>query len=76
MGKSGYAPVCANEWAPRSCGKPRIKCGACPNQAFREAGLVFCLPGDQREVIAGLAISLSMCQCAGHGDVAGPGFVH
>ena len=35
-GKSGYAPVCANEWAPRSCGKPRIKCGACPNQAFRE----------------------------------------
>ena len=40
------------------------------------AGLVFCLPGDQREVIAGLAISLSMWQCAGHGDAAGPGFVH
>ena len=35
-GKSGYAPVCANEWAPRICGKPRVKCGACPNQAFRE----------------------------------------
>ena len=35
-GKSGYAPVCANEWAPRVCGKPRVKCGACPNQAFRE----------------------------------------
>ena len=35
-GKSGYAPVCANEWAPRICGKPRVKCGACPNQAFLE----------------------------------------
>ena len=35
-GKLGYAPVCANEWAPRICGKPRVKCGACPNQAFRE----------------------------------------
>ncbi len=35
-GKSGYAPVCANEWSPRICGKPRVKCGACPNQAFRE----------------------------------------
>ena len=32
-GKSGYAPVCANEWAPRICGKPRVKCGACPDQA-------------------------------------------
>ncbi len=35
-GKSGYAPVCANEWAPRICGKPRVRCGACPNRAFRE----------------------------------------
>ncbi len=33
-GRSGYAPVCGNEWKPRICGKPRIKCGACPNQAF------------------------------------------
>ncbi len=32
--KAGYAPVCANEWKPRLCGKPRIKCGVCPNQAF------------------------------------------
>ena len=35
-GKAGYAPVCANEWVPRICGKPRVKCGACLNQAFRE----------------------------------------
>ena len=33
-GRSGYAPVCANEWKPRLCGKPRIRCGTCPNQAF------------------------------------------
>ena len=33
-GKSGYSPVCGNEWKPRICGKPRIRCGACPSQAF------------------------------------------
>ena len=33
-GKAGYAPVCRNEWVPGLCGKPRVKCGACPNQAF------------------------------------------
>ena len=33
-GRSGYAPACGNEWKPRVCGKPKVKCGACPNQAF------------------------------------------
>ena len=33
-GRAGYAPACANEWKPLLCGKPRVKCGACPNQAF------------------------------------------
>jgi hypothetical protein len=33
-GKSGYAPACANEWVRGVCGKPRVKCGECPNQAF------------------------------------------
>jgi hypothetical protein len=28
-GKSGYAPVCANEWRAGVCEKPRIKCGDC-----------------------------------------------
>ena len=32
--KSGYAPACANEWVKGICGKPRVKCGECPNQAF------------------------------------------
>lgn len=33
-GRSGYAPACANEWIAGVCGKPKIKCSACPNQAF------------------------------------------
>jgi hypothetical protein len=33
-GKSGYAPACSNEWVRGVCGKPQIKCGDCPNQAF------------------------------------------
>jgi superfamily II DNA or RNA helicase len=33
-GKSGYAPVCGNEWKRGVCGKPQVKCSACPNQAF------------------------------------------
>jgi hypothetical protein len=33
-GKAGYAPACANEWAPRICGKPKVKCGDCLNRAF------------------------------------------
>ena len=33
-GKAGYAPACANEWIRGICGKPRIKCGECPHQAF------------------------------------------
>jgi len=33
-GASGYAPACHNEWVQDVCGKPQIKCGECPNQAF------------------------------------------
>jgi hypothetical protein len=33
-GSSGYAPACANEWQRGICEKPRVKCSACPNQAF------------------------------------------
>ena len=32
--RAGYAPACANEWVTGVCGKPRVKCGNCPNQAF------------------------------------------
>ncbi len=33
-GKAGYAPACRNEWVRGVCGKPAVKCGECPNQAF------------------------------------------
>ncbi len=33
-GRSGYAPACGNEWVRGVCGKPQVKCGECPSQAF------------------------------------------
>ncbi len=32
--RSGYSPRCANEWQPGVCGKPKVRCGDCTNQAF------------------------------------------
>lgn len=34
-GKSGYAPVCLNEWHPQLCHKPRIKCGNCQYRTYQ-----------------------------------------
>ena len=33
-GKSGYTPVCKNEWVQGLCDKRKYKCADCPNQAF------------------------------------------
>lgn len=33
-GKSGYAPVCGNEWVREICNKPKIKCADCSHQRF------------------------------------------
>jgi superfamily II DNA or RNA helicase len=33
-GKSGYSPVCGNEWVRGVCEKPRIRCSECPHQRF------------------------------------------
>ena len=33
-GKSGYSPACRNEWVRGVCGKPKVKCSGCPDQAF------------------------------------------
>jgi predicted RNase H-like HicB family nuclease len=33
-GKSGYQPVCRNEWVRPLCQKPKIKCGECDNRDF------------------------------------------
>jgi len=37
-GRSGYSPVCANEWREGLCGKPSIKCSDCSHQAFAPVG--------------------------------------
>ena len=37
-GRAGYAPMCRNEWVRGVCGKPQVKCGECPNQAFIPVG--------------------------------------
>ena len=33
-GKSGYSPVCGNEWVSGTCEKPRVKCAACRHRQF------------------------------------------
>lgn len=33
-GKSGYSPVCANEWVTGICEKPRVKCATCKHRQF------------------------------------------
>lgn len=32
--RSGYSPVCANEWVTGICEKPRVKCAACHHRQF------------------------------------------
>ena len=34
-GKSGYQPVCRNEWDRRLCDKKKYKCTECPNRSFK-----------------------------------------
>lgn len=31
-GKSGYSPLCLNEWARPLCAKPQVKCAECPHR--------------------------------------------
>ena len=33
-GKSGYRPVCLNEWKSRLCDKSKVKCSECKNRLF------------------------------------------
>jgi len=34
-GKSGYQPVCLNEWNPQFCNKKQYKCAECPNRQLK-----------------------------------------
>ena len=75
-GKAGYSPVCRNEWVRGVCGKlqvsgkPRIKCGECPNQAFVPFGddvlrshLTGRQPGHSADFTAGVYPMLSDETC-------------
>jgi len=60
-GRSGYSPVCRNVWVRGICGKPLVKCGECPNQAFVPFGddmlrshLVGRAPGSSADFTAGV----------------------
>jgi len=33
-GKSGYSPVCKNEWVPKICQRSTVRCSECPNREF------------------------------------------
>lgn len=33
-GKSGYSPVCKNEWVPKICQRMTVRCSECPNREF------------------------------------------
>jgi len=33
-GQAGYSPVCLNEWKPRVCHKPKLKCIECNQKAY------------------------------------------
>ncbi|KHE93494.1 MAG: DEAD/DEAH box helicase family protein [Candidatus Scalindua rubra] len=35
-GKSGYSPVCLNEWEPGVCDKPKVKCSECSQKLYAE----------------------------------------
>jgi hypothetical protein len=68
--KSGYAPVCRNEWVRRVCDKPRIKCSACANHAFIpfddavvRAHLLGRAPGREADFTAGLYAMLPDEHC-------------
>ena len=49
-GKSGYSPVCKNEWVPKICQRATVRCSACPNREF--------LPFDESAILKHLNGSL------------------
>jgi superfamily II DNA or RNA helicase len=52
--RSGYAPACRNEWVAGVCEKPRVRCGACPNQSFRPLTDAVLRAHLQGQVVVGL----------------------
>ncbi len=36
QGRSGYSVACHNEWQPKLCNKPRVKCNECSNKKYKK----------------------------------------
>ncbi|PCJ45342.1 MAG: DNA helicase [Gammaproteobacteria bacterium] len=36
QGRSGYSVACHNEWQPKLCNKPRVKCNECKNRNYKD----------------------------------------
>ncbi|QEN04558.1 DEAD/DEAH box helicase [Thiospirochaeta perfilievii] len=62
-GKSGYSPVCTNQWKSGLCNKPKIKCTECNNrnfEIFSEETIYYHLKGHKagesqdKEFVAGI----------------------
>jgi len=49
-GKSGYSPVCKNEWVPKICQRSTVRCSECPNREF--------LPFDESAILKHLNSSV------------------
>jgi len=61
QGRSGYAPVCANEWLRGVCEKAKVKCGECPHQAYpARAKKSLMGPADPTRRLAGAADLLAL----------------
>ena len=53
-GKSGYQPVCGNEWAVGICDKRKYKCSICPNRSL--------LPLTDRDIFNHLSGKDELCR--------------
>jgi hypothetical protein len=61
--KSGYALACSNEWVRGVCGKPRIKCGDCLQQAFIAVSDTMIERHLRGDIVAGVYPLLSAHTC-------------
>lgn len=53
-GKSGYSPVCKNEFSTYKCDKPRVKCNECPNRILESLTAEIILKHLQGKITIGI----------------------
>lgn len=62
-GKSGYSPVCKNEFSTYKCDKPKVKCNECPNRILEPLATEIILEHLQGKVAIGIYPLLSGDLC-------------